>query len=249
MRPPDRPSFAKLWFELIATILVVAGVFGEAGASLELASINSQLRSKTSDLRAKSDQLLALVTEQAGGAATSAQRANDALGEAQKKMKAVAEQADRIGGTLGMALGLINARQVQDRDNLSAELKKRFKGRNVLLESYVGDAEAWGLCTQLLYVAKSAEMVPNDECGRAQFTAPLVSPLSVFSPNADEAYWLSHTISIIGRIGASGVPGGQMLTIFVGVKSPFVIGETDQTRDAERRAAAMKKKRKPSAKP
>ncbi|MGA7522977.1 MAG: hypothetical protein WBW84_10875 [Acidobacteriaceae bacterium] len=76
IRPPDRPSRGKLWFEAAATVLVVAGIFGEAGASLKLASINSQLRSITSELRAKSDQLLALVTQEAGSAATSAQKAH-----------------------------------------------------------------------------------------------------------------------------------------------------------------------------
>src|SRR5258707_13724917 len=70
--PPDHPSVPKLWFEIWATMLVVAGVFGEAGASAALASINSQLRSKTSVLRAQSDQLLALVTQEAGSAAKSA---------------------------------------------------------------------------------------------------------------------------------------------------------------------------------
>src|ERR1019366_4294571 len=65
IRPPDRPSVRKLWFDVVATLLVVIGVFGEAGASAELASKNSQLRSKTSELRSKSDQLLALVTQEA----------------------------------------------------------------------------------------------------------------------------------------------------------------------------------------
>ena len=45
IRPPDHLSILKFWFEIAATVLVVAGVFGEAGASAELASLNSQLRS------------------------------------------------------------------------------------------------------------------------------------------------------------------------------------------------------------
>jgi hypothetical protein len=78
IRPPHRPSFKRFfWFEVLATVLVVAGVFGEAWASKELASINSQLRSKTSELRADSDQLLALVTQEAGSAAKSAQIAGE----------------------------------------------------------------------------------------------------------------------------------------------------------------------------
>jgi hypothetical protein len=75
IQPPDRPSVRKLWFELIAIVLVVVGVFGEARGSGALASINSNLRSKTSELRSKSEQLLALVELEAGNAATSADRA------------------------------------------------------------------------------------------------------------------------------------------------------------------------------
>jgi len=80
MRPPDRPSFVRFfWFEMLATVLVVAGVFGEARANRELASINGQLRSKISELRADSDQLLALVTLEAGDAAQSAEAARRQL--------------------------------------------------------------------------------------------------------------------------------------------------------------------------
>jgi hypothetical protein len=69
VRPPDCPSFARFfWFEILATVIVVGGVFGEAWASKELASINNQLRMKTSELRADSDQLLAWAIQEAGNA-------------------------------------------------------------------------------------------------------------------------------------------------------------------------------------
>jgi hypothetical protein len=75
--PPDRAPRWRFWFDIVATIVVLLGVLGEAWGSLELASINSQLRSKTSELRAKSDQLLAVVTQVAGDASASAQTAGD----------------------------------------------------------------------------------------------------------------------------------------------------------------------------
>jgi hypothetical protein len=81
---------------MIATALVVLGVAGEFWCGVEIASINGQLRTKTSELRSKSDELLTLVTEQAGGAAISAQRANDALGEAQKKLIGVEKQTGEV---------------------------------------------------------------------------------------------------------------------------------------------------------
>jgi hypothetical protein len=77
VRPPDCPSFRWMLFDVFATVVVVAGIFGEAGATGKVSSINSKLRSKTSELRAKSDQLLALVTLEAGSAASSALRAHD----------------------------------------------------------------------------------------------------------------------------------------------------------------------------
>jgi hypothetical protein len=102
--PPDKPSVAKFWFEIVATVLVVAGVFGEAGAGEALASINSQLRSKTSELRGKGDQLLALITLEAGNAKTSADKAADATHRAEQsatdagvKAHEVKERVDAIG--------------------------------------------------------------------------------------------------------------------------------------------------------
>src|ERR1700733_9555002 len=56
VRPPDRAPRWRFWFDVVATIVVLLGVLGEAWGSSQVASINSQLRSKTSELRAKSDQ-------------------------------------------------------------------------------------------------------------------------------------------------------------------------------------------------
>jgi hypothetical protein len=80
--PPDRSPRWRFWFDIVATIVVLLGVLGETWGSFELASINSHLRSKTSELRAQSDQLLALVTEEAGSAANSAKVAGDAASTA-----------------------------------------------------------------------------------------------------------------------------------------------------------------------
>jgi hypothetical protein len=71
VRPPDRSPRWRFWFDIAATVIVLLGVLGEAWGSTELSSINSQLRSKTSELRARSEQLLAIVTREAGDAVTS----------------------------------------------------------------------------------------------------------------------------------------------------------------------------------
>jgi hypothetical protein len=106
VRPPDRPSFGWMLFDVFATIVVVAGIFGEAGATGKVSSINSLLRSRTSELRAKSDQLLALVTLEAGNAATSAKTAHD-------EAEAVKTEAGALKTELS-ALEL-RAEQLQDR--------------------------------------------------------------------------------------------------------------------------------------
>jgi hypothetical protein len=116
IRPPDRPPTWRFWFDIVATLIVLGGVFGEAGATAAVASINSQLRSKTSELRAKSDQLLTLVTKQAGEAQDSARLAEaSAKGagteadKAQKKADVVAKQAADTGHQLGTAAAKLDA--------------------------------------------------------------------------------------------------------------------------------------------
>lgn len=76
--PPDRPSVRIYLVTFIAIIFVAVGVLGEAWATKKLEEINSQLRSETSDLQAKSEQLLSLVTQQAGTASSSASIAKTA---------------------------------------------------------------------------------------------------------------------------------------------------------------------------
>jgi hypothetical protein len=99
--PPERPSTGKLLLGIVATFLVVIGVAGELGTSGKIASINGQLRTKNSDLRSASDQLLALVTQEAGDAATSAhnatgdaQDAKTVAGDAQVKAVNARREAD-----------------------------------------------------------------------------------------------------------------------------------------------------------
>ena len=101
VRPPDHPDIRRFWFDIVATIRVLIGVFGEAGASMKLASINSQLRSKTSELRADSDQLLALVTQVAAIANAGAGKANERASKneraaAKLSLEATQEQADNL---------------------------------------------------------------------------------------------------------------------------------------------------------
>lgn len=78
VRPPTR----RLVVEYISVALVVGGIIGELVIGVRIASINvqllgidTQLRAKNGELRSKSDQLVKLVTLQAGSAAQSAKTA------------------------------------------------------------------------------------------------------------------------------------------------------------------------------
>jgi len=82
LRSTGRPSITKLIVEVGSVLLITIGVTGELGIGIRIASINGVLRAKSSELRSKSDQLIALVTQQAGSANTSAKGAAEAASEA-----------------------------------------------------------------------------------------------------------------------------------------------------------------------
>lgn len=246
VRPPDRAPRWRFWLDFIATGVVIVGILGETWASLELASINSNLRSMTEKLRADSDQLVALVTQQAGSAAQSALEAQAAArsadvdaGSAQSKADAVSRLAARIDWQLRLMQYLLSAREVQDSAGLTKELSQ-FHGQTVILTSYIGDVEGGNLCTQIWYAAHNAKMFPVDKCGQSGLTPQLIIPLTVFGPDLDEAVKIGQFLSQHGVGVVSGVKNPS-LTIFVGSKGPIPLVPNDQTRDVEKRAAAAKK--------
>lgn len=245
---PEKPSGKLLIFELLSVAAVVIGIAGELNIDFKAGRLEAQLRDANSRLiflLEKEAGYAKHSAEDAAAAASTAKSLADAAGlaanGAQEKVTVVGKEADRLGGTLGMAVGLINARRVDDINKLADDLRPRYKGRDIQLVSYVGDAEAWGVCNQLVAVAKNAEMIPEDTCGKAGFTSPLISPLSITAPNWQEEQELARDLLDNGHLGSTGAVGSKELVIFVGVKSPFIIGETAQTRDAEKSVAAAKK--------
>jgi hypothetical protein len=151
--PPDRPPQWRFWFDIVATILVLIGVFGEAGASMKLASVNSQLRSKTSELRAKSDQLLALITLEAGAAKDSAEAAARAAKiareEADKLLLEVMKQGPRSRPLRG------------HRDDLIKQLHPFAGQRFTLLEEVWKDTEATSALVSIMSALDGAGWTNN----------------------------------------------------------------------------------------
>lgn len=168
-------------------------------------------------------------------ARASAEEANIAAGAAREKADSAARLADEAARNVGLTEFLVSARFVADPNTLTEQLKP-FKGRTVVIRSYAGDAEGWNLCTALLSIAHSAEMNPIDECGRGQLTVPLVIHIEVSGPDIQETLLIGKMISRTGRLGVESGIKGLTLTIFVGMKSPFVIGQTQPARATKNRA-------------
>jgi hypothetical protein len=248
MRPPDNPSFWWTLFDVLATVLVVAGIFGEAGATGKVSSINSQLRSKTSELRAKSDQLLALITIEAGSAVSSAVKAQSSAdaaeklaGRAQETVDSVDKKAQSLNDALAMAQYFSAYRQAGN----PASLKQEFatlKDRPLVFRSYLNDGEGYFLCRELVEIARSVGgVVPIDECATFRAAPPFATQTNVYASDEKTMLELNRVLSATTPYGATGSVRPGPIVIFIGRKNNAFVGETAQTRDAEKRAAAMKK--------
>ena len=244
VHPPDRPNRLLFALGFFATGLVALGVGGELYAESKIATLETCVRKGN-------DALFLLLSKEAGDAAKSAKTAHeeaDTVGQEAAALKiqlgAVAKRAEEIDAGLAQTQWLLSARSIQNRDELADAIKQQFKGRDVVTRSYIGDQEGWGLCTQFWYVAKSAEMKPVNQCGMAQLEVPLTSPIAISGPDVDETLKLGQLINRIGRIGGWSAIKAPVLTIFVGAKSPFMIGQARGVK-----APTKKQTKKQSAKP
>jgi hypothetical protein len=73
-----------------------------------------------------------------------------------------------------------------------------------------------------------------------------MTQINVFAPDDETMLSLELTMAGATAYGASSGPAGNAphasaIIVFIGRKNRAFVGETAQTRDAERRAAAMKK--------
>jgi len=123
IRVPDKPPAWRFWFDIAATLLVLGGVFGEAGAAAKIASINSDLRSRTTEFRAKSDQLLAVITEEAGDAVQSAKTAHDEA----SAVKGIAAEA-RVDAKDALAKGKAALRSLSQAESDAAKAQAAASG-------------------------------------------------------------------------------------------------------------------------
>lgn len=158
---PEKPSRWILLWELLSVGLVVAGITGELIINIRSARLETFIR-EVNGLR------VLMLQEEAGSAASSAERAqgsanaaNISAGEAKKKADAVKKEADTIEF-------VFSARHVEDVEGLENDLRKEFKESHIVFTSYWDD-EALPLCEQLVDIAKKAEVGPIDKCGDEPF--------------------------------------------------------------------------------
>ena len=246
-----------VFFAIAVLAEIAAYPYGQRNDTLSeqiIGSLDAKAReaaSNASTALTKSETALSHSNE----AETKSNAAVDKAAKAQEKVDSVAKRAEEIDADLAQTQYLTSARSIENRDELAAKLKGRFKGRDIMLMSYRGDQEGWGLCIQLWYVAKSAEMKPVNQCGVADFAIPgiadspmsaVVSPIAISGPNIQETLDIADMLVKIGRVPfgtTSGYPNG-MLMIFVGVKPPFSIGQARGVK-----VPTKKQAKKQSAKP
>jgi hypothetical protein len=88
IRPPDRPSAVKLLVEVVSVVFITAGIVGELWVGLKITSINGAIRAKSAALqsqsaalRSKNEQLVRLLSVEAGDAEKDAGDANQRAAE------------------------------------------------------------------------------------------------------------------------------------------------------------------------
>jgi hypothetical protein len=144
LRSPSRPSTGKLLVEVASVLLITGGIVGELWIGIEIASINGALRGKSSELRGKSDLLVALLGQQTAQ-----------LESANLELKALIQPRDL---------------SVDQRKGIGDELKT-FVGRFVIIQVYAFDQEALRLATLIKAALNSgnvdAEVFANPSPGIA----------------------------------------------------------------------------------
>lgn len=219
-----------------STLLLIAALSLELVCLVKTNSLSGLLIGSLSDKAGAADTKAesalaksATAESKAGAAEGQAKSATDAVDVVQKKVVAVGKRAERIGADLGQTQWLMSSRRILNPDELSVELKKRFKGRYVILRSYVGDQEGDGLCRQLVYITQKAEMNLENTCSSGALSSPPMTSVVVSGPNIEETEEIGKLLVTVGRLSFGGTISaikGPVLTIFVGYKPAFIIGPT-----------------------
>jgi hypothetical protein len=129
-----------------STLLLIAALALELVCLVKTNSLSGMLIGSLSDKAGAADTKAqsaidksSLAENKASVAAVTASNAGIAAGKAQEKVDAVAKRAEEVDRGLAQTQFLLSARSVQNRDVLADKVKQQFKGRDVVLRSYIGD--------------------------------------------------------------------------------------------------------------
>lgn len=168
VRTPDRPSTLKLIVEVASVLLIAGGIVGELWAGVRITSINGNLRSKSAELRSKSDQLLSLVTRQAGEAKERA--AKNERDAAVLRKEAEDEHMSRIKLEERVAWRTISPKDIKE---IGARLRKHA-GVRAIIGTLADNAEAVSFADDIREVLRAAhwqtpEVQPFSNLGKQRF--------------------------------------------------------------------------------
>jgi hypothetical protein len=211
---PEKPSIALLVFGLFGAGLVAIGVTGEL-------YIGAKIGAKETSIREANDHRASLLSKLAVDAAQSAKTAHD-------EADAVKVEAKEIDSNLARTQYLLSSRFVTNRTALVSGLK-RYKGVTVRFSSYNSEPDESWLCGDLMFAAQAAEMkVMPDFCGRLSETGKTPTGVIVSGPDIQQTLALAQLILHTANLGPGGIVSGikaPELTVLVGAKPPFVMGQ------------------------
>lgn len=241
-----------IWFFAIAVLCEIAGYwYGQRNDALSEQKIRS-LDALAEDAESTAKRAKTI----ADGAKTEADEIGTKIGQSEAKIESVSKRAGDLDAGLRetqYVFSMRNLPTLASRDQLIEQLKQ-FKGKTVFVRSYryMGDVDGFRVCKMVIDLAHSAGMNPVDQCSTLLPGEMPATGIQVCGPNDQEMLSLSKALTPIDMGGTcpwGNAPHSPDLLISVGSKALMGIGETFQTEDAARRAAAMKKGRKPNAKP
>jgi hypothetical protein len=238
------------WFSKIGIVFFAIAVLAEIVAypyGLRNDTLSEQvivsLDAKARDAASNASTALSNSKE----AETKSSDAVDKAGKAQIKVDAVAKQAEEIDADLARTQYLLSSRSVTDPDSLVKQLNQ-YKGQTIHFGSYNSEPDESLLCGQLAAAARLAEMnVPQDFCGRYVVVGTPLTGIVISGPDIPQTLALSQIILQTLNVGAGGVVSGikaPELTILVGAKPPFMIGQARGVK-----VPTKKQTKKPNAKP
>jgi hypothetical protein len=224
-----------------STLLLIVSLAVELFCLVQTNSISGRLIGSLSDEATNADSKAQSALEKSTIADTKSVEAikkantvDDASGkaernseEAQQRVTVVAKQAEEIDSDLARTQYLISGRSITDIDSMMKQFKQ-YKGQIVHLQSYANEPEITGLCDSLWFAAHGAEMSASAECGRAIAVGMPSTGVVIYGPDIQQTMDIAQILLHTANLGPGGVVSAVKtaeLTIFVGVRPPFEIGQ------------------------